>query len=101
MNRMENIESQLTNKVIVSIITPLYNCQDVIRETIDSVLAQTYPHWELIIVDDVSSDNSREIVKEYEALDKRIKLIELSVNGELLLPVIKELKWHKAVLLLF
>lgn len=81
MNRMENIESQLTNKVIVSIITPLYNCQDVIRETIDSVLAQTYPHWELIIVDDVSSDNSREIVKEYEALDKRIKLIELSVNG--------------------
>jgi glycosyltransferase involved in cell wall biosynthesis len=65
----------------VSIITPLYNCEDIIRETIGSVLAQTYPHWELIIVDDVSTDNSREVVKEYVAKDKRIKLIELSENG--------------------
>jgi len=70
-----------TTPPLVSIITPLYNCEDIIRETIGSVLAQTYPHWELIIVDDVSTDNSREVVKEYVAKDKRIKLIELSENG--------------------
>ncbi len=70
-----------TTPPLVSIITPLYNCEDIIRETIGSVLAQTYPHFELIIVDDVSTDNSREVVKEYVAKDKRIKLIELSENG--------------------
>ncbi len=70
-----------TTPPLVSIITPLYNCEDIIRETIGSVLAQTYPHLELIIVDDVSTDNSREVVKEYVAKDKRIKLIELSENG--------------------
>lgn len=58
----------------VSIIMPNYNCGSFIRETVNSVLNQTYPNWELIIVDDCSTDNSVEIIKELQASDARIKL---------------------------
>ncbi|MFD2724787.1 glycosyltransferase family 2 protein [Hyunsoonleella rubra] len=58
----------------VSIITPSFNCQDYISKTIDSVLSQTYSNWEMIIVDDCSTDNSVEIIQNYCAKDKRIKL---------------------------
>ena len=59
---------------LVSIITPCYNGAKYIRETIDSVIAQTYPKWEMIIVDDGSKDNSAEIVRGYT--DERIHLIQ-------------------------
>lgn len=59
---------------MISIITTSYNYSEYISETIKSVLAQTYSDWELIIVDDASSDNSVEIIKSF-CNDKRIKLI--------------------------
>jgi len=65
---------------LVTVITPLFNAQDFIGETIESVLDQTYQNWEMIIVDDCSTDNSRDIVKKYEAKESRIKLIELEKN---------------------
>jgi len=65
---------------MVSIITPSYNSKQFIQDTIDSVLAQTYQNWEMIIVDDYSSDGSvayiRSIIKE----DKRFRLIALKQN---------------------
>lgn len=48
---------------LVSIIMPSYNTGKFIKETINSVIAQTYSNWELIIVDDCSTDNTDEIVK--------------------------------------
>ena len=66
--------------VLVSIITPVYNYERYIAEAMESVLAQTYSNWEMIIVDDRSSDNSPEIVKKYAKKDHRIKLIELPEN---------------------
>lgn len=59
---------------LVSIIIPAYNRADLIGETLDSVLAQTYPHWECIVVDDHSTDNTWEIVEGYCQRDSRIKL---------------------------
>lgn len=59
---------------LVSIVTPSYNCAAFIGETIDSILAQTYQNWELIITDDCSTDNSREIIEKYSSQDSRIKL---------------------------
>lgn len=58
---------------LVSIITPCYNAAPYIAQTIESVLAQTYPYWEMIVVDDCSTDDSASIIKGYAAKDARIK----------------------------
>ena len=50
---------------LVSIITPSYNSETYINETILSILAQTYQDWEMLIVDDSSTDKSLEILKSY------------------------------------
>ena len=72
---MENI-----NEPLVSIITPLYNSEKFIAETIESVLNQTYKNWEMIIVNDCSKDNGPNIVQEYIKKDNRIKLFNNEVN---------------------
>lgn len=59
---------------IVSIITPMYNADKYIEETILSVINQSYQNWEMIIVDDNSTDNSCEIVEAYQRKDQRIIL---------------------------
>ena len=59
--------------VSVSIITPTYNRAHTIQKAIDSVLKQTYQDWEMIIVDDGSTDNTEEIVK--KSKDPRIKYL--------------------------
>ena len=66
---------------LVSIITPAFNSAKYIEETIISVLNQTYSNWEMIIVDDKSSDNLVPIVEKYCKKDSRIKLISLSENS--------------------
>lgn len=64
---------------LVSIIMPSYNTGRYISETVDSVLAQTCDNWELIIVDDCSTDDTDEIISPYLA-DKRIKYLKNDVN---------------------
>lgn len=68
-------------KGLVSIITPMYNGARYVAETIDSVLAQTYEKWEMIIVDDGSKDNGAEIVSQYIQRDKRICLLRQPNGG--------------------
>lgn len=70
----------MKNFGLVSIITPSYNCGDFVAETIRSVLSQTYTHWEMVIVDDASTD---ETVKRIEPFlkDTRIRLIQNPVNS--------------------
>lgn len=69
------------NESLVSIITPLYNAQNYISTTIESILSQTYKNWEHIIVDDCSTDNSISIVKQFVETETRIRLITLSRNS--------------------
>ena len=59
---------------LISIVTASYNYEDYIKETIESVIAQSYQNWELIIVDDGSKDNSINVINEYCQKDSRIKL---------------------------
>ena len=69
---------------LVSIITPMYNSEKFISETIESVISQTYINWEMIIVDDLSTDKSRSIAESYAKKDQRIKVIgcdHKSANG--------------------
>lgn len=85
---------------LVSVVIPIYNMSKYLRETLNSVLATDYPNFEVILMDDGSSDNSLQIAREYES-DKRVRVytqanggagkarnhaISLS-NGEYILPV--------------
>lgn len=66
-------------KPLVSIIIPTYNRVDLIRETLDSLLKQSYPNWEAIVIDDNSTDNTIEAVELMASKDTRITF---TVKGE-------------------
>lgn len=65
---------------LVSVITPVHNAQEYLAETIESILNQTYKNFEIILIDDLSTDSSREIIKKYESMDKRVKSVLLQNN---------------------
>jgi glycosyltransferase involved in cell wall biosynthesis len=65
----------------VTIIIPAYNAQNTIGETIASVLSQTYPHWELIVVDDGSTDDTPAIVKQFTNGNESIRYLHQSNQG--------------------
>lgn len=65
---------ELKNDEKITVIMASYNYETYIKEAIESVIAQTYPNWELVIVDDGSKDNSVSVIKEYCKKDSRIKL---------------------------
>ena len=66
---------------LVSIVIPNYNSKKYIAKTLDSVISQTYTNWECIVVDDCSTDDSVEVIKEYQQKDKRIKLYQQEKNS--------------------
>jgi teichuronic acid biosynthesis glycosyltransferase TuaG len=66
---------------LVSIITPNYNSEKFIEQTLQSIIAQTYENWELLIVDDCSTDKSLDIIEKYSIRDKRIKIFRLKENS--------------------
>ena len=61
--------------ILVSIVTPCYNAGTTIVSTIESVVNQTYTNWEMLVVDDCSTDNSADVIKEYASKDFRIKYL--------------------------
>jgi len=65
---------------LVSIITPFYNAEKYLKDTVNSVLTQSYQNWELILVNDGSTDNSLEVAKTFK--DKRIRLITQRNGGQ-------------------
>lgn len=69
------------NNPVVSVITPCYNAETTIAEAIESIQAQTFRDWELLITDDCSTDNTREIINRYAVADPRIRLFTLEVNS--------------------
>ena len=87
--------------MLISIIVPIYNIESYLRECVESVLKQTYRNWELILVDDGSSDGSPMICDEYAKQDSRINVIHkangglvsarktglLSANGDYVMPL--------------
>ncbi|SDZ55628.1 teichuronic acid biosynthesis glycosyltransferase TuaG [Evansella caseinilytica] len=68
-------------KPLISVITPAYNSEKFIGTAIDSVAAQTYSNWEMIIVDDGSTDKTINIIEKYKEKDNRIRLVQLKENS--------------------
>ena len=66
---------------MVSIIVPVYNAQDSLERCLMSIIRQRYPHWELVLVDDGSQDDSLEICKRYSNMDSRIQVIHTDNCG--------------------
>ena len=87
---IDNMKDYIINKdyksideikdIKVSIIVPVYNVEEYIRKTIESIINQSLKEIELILIDDGSIDNSKEIIKEYAYIDKRIKAYFISEN---------------------
>ena len=67
---------------LVSIIVPVYNSEKFIQETINTVLNQTYKNWELILIDDCSTDQSKKILDENAQKDKRIIVLKNKENSK-------------------
>ena len=67
-------------KKLVSIIVPVFNVEKYLRQCLDSILGQTFNQFEVIIVNDGSTDNSGAICQEYEARDNRIVYLEKQVE---------------------
>ncbi len=69
------------NEQLVSIIVPVYNVSQYLRKCLDSIIMQTYINWKCILVNDGSTDNSKEICEEYVGLDSRFLLINQENQG--------------------
>lgn len=78
---MDTDTQTVNTRSLVSILMLTYNRAQYIDEAISSVLKQTYPHWELIIIDDGSTDETEQVIKSYT--DRRIKYIQHPKNNGL------------------
>ena len=65
----------------ISVIVPVYNAAGCLHRSLRSVLRQTLPDFELIVVDDCSTDESAEVLREYRALDDRVRVFSTAKNG--------------------
>lgn len=74
------MDKNIKKQPFVSVIMPVYNGEKFIREAIDSILNQTYKHFELIVIDDGSSDNSTKIISHYDSLDNRVVFLKNKIN---------------------
>ncbi len=72
-NQTNGTEQSMENSGLISVIMPAYNAAKYIRESIDSVIQQTYSNWELIVVDDESTDDTAGIINNFTVKDARIK----------------------------
>ena len=72
---MDNeMKSIIADDPLISVIIPVYNVEQYLRECLDSVLAQTYSNYEVLLIDDGSTDSSFDICCEYCDKDKRFKV---------------------------
>ena len=83
----------MNNKKLISVVLPVYNCKEYIRDSVQSILQQTYKNFELIIVDDGSEDGTLDILNNFK--DKRIRLYKNKYNRGLIYSLNKALNKSK------
>ena len=74
------MSNRATQRAAVTVVIPAYNAEKLIAKTLESVQRQTYLDWNVIVVDDGSTDATREVVKNFSAADARISLLALDRN---------------------
>jgi len=67
--------------LMVSIITPAYNAERFLPQTIKSVQQQTHSNWEMLIVNDCSTDNTEAVIRSFQEKDNRIKYLKMPTNS--------------------
>ena len=67
----------MEKEIMITIYTQVYNTKPYIRQCVESVLHQTYPHFEYYLVDNASTDGCKEILEEYAAADPRIRILHV------------------------
>ena len=72
---------RLSVQPLVSILMPVYNCAPFLKSAIESILNQTYKNFELIVIDDGSTDTSLKVIKHYASIDKRIRFVSRENKG--------------------
>lgn len=65
---------------LVSIVMPIYNAENYLKDSLDSLISQRYKNLEIICVDDGSTDNSLRILENYKRIDDRIKILKQKIN---------------------
>ena len=91
----------------VSIVMPLYNAESYVSEAIESVRSQTYEDWELIVIDDCSTDSSKSKVVAYAEMDLRIHVHSNDRNlgaaflERLAFNTLQVITWHSLMLMMF
>lgn len=85
LNQMKRAIGRLSRQPLISVLVPVYNPRiEWLRECLDSVLAQSYPHWQLCIADDASTDPEvREVLAEYAERDARVRVVFREENGNI------------------
>ena len=80
MSKKKQLRKFVKQSPLVSIVMPAFNSEKFIASAVRSILAQTYENWELIIVDDHSTDGTRKVLKKFDPFDK-IRVISCKKNG--------------------
>lgn len=81
--KMKDDSARKENRPEISIVMPVYNGERYLREAVESVIGQNFTEWELIFVNDCSTDKTSAIMEEYRAKDERIRIIHNETNQKL------------------
>ena len=98
---IENIPNDFIDNPFFSIIIPCLNCYKTLKKTIRSIQNQIYKNYEIILVDDLSSDNSMKIANDLSKIDKRIKIIKNEEKSGQLFSRLKGCEYSKGKLIYF
>ena len=93
---LKRVIGAMTDPPLISVLVPVYNVGERwLRKCLDSVLNQLYPHWELCIADDASTEpHVRAVLEEYRSADSRVKVLYRETNGHIAQPPIQHWSWQ-------
>lgn len=84
IDRIQNIKTKSKprcSEPLITVIMPAFNCADTIRTSLNAVLCQTWENLQILVVDDCSTDNTRDVIDQYVSMDDRVRSLVTPVNS--------------------